>query len=130
MGSVDFRAFYPCRRFKKKEKPAGIYELLGYAVGCIGMSRDDFCACYLDEFEAIAKAWRERQEIKSQELWEQCRMLATISIQPHVKRRITPKQLLPFPWDRKASEAKRSAEDKLTPEERLQRFEKLVAKAI
>ena len=93
------------------------------------MSRDDFCACYLDEFEAIAKAWRERQEIKSQELWEQCRMLATISIQPHVKRRITPKQLLPFPWDRKASEAKRSAEDKLTPEERLQRFDALVHQA-
>lgn len=56
-------------------------------------------------------------------------MLATISIQPHVKRRITPKQLLPFPWDRKASEAKRSAEDKLTPKERLQRFEALVHQA-
>lgn len=93
------------------------------------MSRDDFCACYLDEFEAIAKAWRERQEIKSQELWEQCRMLATISIQPHVKRRITPKQLLPFPWDRKASEAKRSAVEELSPEDRLQRFEALVHQA-
>lgn len=31
--------------------------------------------------------------------WERMRMLASIVIQPHVKKKITPKRLLPFPWD-------------------------------
>ena len=28
-------------------------------------------------------------------------MLATITIQPHCKKKITPKKLLPFAWDHK-----------------------------
>lgn len=42
-----------------EKKPVGIYDLLGLAVGCIGMSREDFCGCCFDEFEGISKAWCE-----------------------------------------------------------------------
>ena len=33
------------------------------------------------------------------EAWERMRILATITIQPHVKNHLTPASLLPFPWD-------------------------------
>ncbi len=32
---------------------------------------------------------------------ERARTIAAIIIQPHVKKNITPKQLLPLPWDKK-----------------------------
>lgn len=28
------------------------------------------------------------------------RMLATIAVQPHVKKKLAPKDLLPFPWEK------------------------------
>ena len=38
--------------------------------------------------------------------WERTRTLASILISPHLKkgRRITPKQLIPLPWDKKETE--------------------------
>ena len=40
-------------------------------------------------------------EGQNHEAWERARTIAAIIIQPHVKKRITPKQLLPLPWDKK-----------------------------
>ena len=53
------------------------------------------------------------------------RLLATIVIQPHVKKKLTPEKLLPLPWDRKK---KRAAADapKLTKEQQHQRFKELL----
>jgi hypothetical protein len=36
--------------------------------------------------------------------WERMRMLAAITIQPHVKGKMTPERLLPFPWEKKQKE--------------------------
>ncbi len=112
---------------KKKsteENPAGIYELLGLAVGCIGMSHDDFCKCTFIEFESICRAWRDMTEGRSHDAWDRTRTVAAICIQPHVKRRITPHQLLPLPWDNKPIKRKNTAPE-LTPEEKQKRFEKI-----
>lgn len=65
---------------------------------------------------------------RGQELQERARMVAAICIQPHVRKRITPRQLLPLPWDNKKSEMRNNA-PQLTAEERKERFEKLVQKA-
>lgn len=54
--------------------------------------------------------------------WERARTVAAIVIQPHLKKKITPQQLLPLPWDHK-SRAIESATPELTAEERLKRFE-------
>jgi hypothetical protein len=53
------------------------------------------------------------------------RMLATITIQPHVKNKISPEKLLPFPWE----EAMQGNTKKLKPlsaAENLKRFEELI----
>lgn len=33
--------------------------------------------------------------------WERMRMLATITVQPWCKKKLTPSQLLKFPWEKK-----------------------------
>ena len=63
------------------------------------MTYDDFCRCSVEEFNAIYKAWRESKESDERGAWERMRLLATISIQPHVKRKMKPQTLLPLPWD-------------------------------
>lgn len=57
--------------------------------------------------------------------WERTRTAAAIIIQPHVKNKITPKQLLPLPWD-KEKQSIRSEVPKLTAEEKRKRFEEVV----
>lgn len=55
-------------------------------------------------------------------------MLATISVQPHAKSKITPQRLLPFPWDKPKGRhtAEGPKEEKLTAAERKKRFEEAV----
>ena len=53
------------------------------------------------------------------------RMNATIAIQPHIKSKMTPEKLLPFPWE----QSKKKAEaPKVSAEEARKRFERLVGK--
>lgn len=94
------------------------------AVGCIGMSHDDFCKCTFDEFESICKTWREMTDGQSRDAWERTRTIATIIIQPHVKKKITPQQLLPLPWDKEKQNIQSEAPE-LTAEEKRKRFEEV-----
>ena len=55
--------------------------------------------------------------------WQRMRMLATITIQPHVRSKITPQRLLPFPWE--SPKRKTAAEPIVSKEEDLERFKKL-----
>lgn len=89
------------------------------------MSHDDFCKCTFGEFESICKAWREMTEGLNRDAWERARTIAAIVIQPHLKKgnKITAKQLLPLPWDKKRPPGKKARE--LTAEERKKRFEEL-----
>jgi hypothetical protein len=54
--------------------------------------------------------------------WERMRMNATISIQPHIKGKMTPERLLPFPWEK----PKKAEAPKVSAEEARKRFERLV----
>ena len=90
------------------------------------MSFDDFCRCTFDEFESICKAWREMTESQYRDTWERARTLAAIIIQPHVKKKITPRQLLSLPWDKKLQNHPRNDAPELTAEQRRRRFEDLV----
>ena len=90
------------------------------------MSHDDFCKCYFVEFESIIKAWHEMLDGRNHDSWERTRMLASICIQPHVKRRITPRQLLPLPWDKFPNKSGKIRE--LSAEERQTRFINLTSR--
>lgn len=94
------------------------------AVGCIGMSHDDFCKCTFAEFESICRAWREMNDSRTRDAWERVRTVAAICIQPHVKKRITPRQLIPLPWDNEKVNLRSEARE-LTAEEKRKRFEEV-----
>lgn len=64
-------------------------------------------------------------EGQNRDAWERARTVAAICIQPHIKKRITPKQLLPLPWD-KIKPNDRDDAPKLTAEEQKKRFEEVV----
>lgn len=53
-----------------------------------------------EEFEETCKAYSAQREADSKGEWERMRLLATITIQPHVKGKITPQKLLPLPWEK------------------------------
>lgn len=52
------------------------------------------------ECEAVCAAYNETEETNRRDAWERMRLLACISIQPHVKKKLSPKGLLPLPWDK------------------------------
>jgi len=89
------------------------------------MSYDDFCKCTYDEFESISKSWLEMYQGQNRDAWERARIVATIAIQPHVKKKITPHQLMPLPWDKK-KEILRSEAQELTAEDKRKRFVEVV----
>ncbi len=76
------------------------------------------------EEAGMPKAKNNEEQIM-QDSWERMRMNATIAIQPHIKGKMTPEKLLPFPWEK----SKKKAEaPKVSAEEARKRFERLVGK--
>ena len=87
------------------------------------LSYDDFCRCTPEEFGSICKEYQDQREVDYKDRWERMRMLATITIQPHLKKKVVPQRLLPFPWEK----SKKKAEaPKVSAEEARKRFERLV----
>lgn len=82
------------------------------------MAVADFCALSPDEFTAACQARRREREADTRDAWERMRLLAAIDVQPHVRRRLTPRQLLPLPWDAPRKEEAKPAAPRLTKEQR------------
>ena len=89
------------------------------------MRLDDLRRLTIDEFEAIIEEWRREKESAYQYNWERIRMLATITIQPHTTKSISPRSLLPFSWD---TDAPKQEAPTLTKEQQRQRFMELMKK--
>lgn len=113
---------------KKKIALKGIYDLLGIALGCIRLSYDDFCRMNFEEFAAVYKAYVEQRDTDFKDNWQRMRMLATITIQPHLakNKKITPEKLLPFPWEKAKSSAKKGRD--ISPEQQRKRMAELAKK--
>ena len=85
------------------------------------MSFVDFCLLTEEELAAVFRSWTSHADDLERGSWERMRVHACISVQPHVKRRLTPAQLLPLAWDRED----KAAAPKLTAEERRARREEV-----
>lgn len=103
---------------------------MGVAVGGIGMSRAEFLTSYADEFEAILHEWGEVRDSGRRDSWERMRLLAAITIQPHVKRKMAAEKLLPLPWDGRRPETSGAKPEApaMTREEQRARGAELAAK--
>ena len=80
-------------------EPADIERLLGIAMGCIGMSMDDFCRCVPSEFYEAYEAWSEMRESTERGRWERMRMQCLCSLQPYSKDRLRAQDIMQFPWE-------------------------------
>lgn len=69
----------------------------------------------------MCKAWHMHHEDEMHDSWERMRMSATIAIQPHIKGKMTPEKLLPFPWEKR----KNTEAPSVSAEEARKRFERL-----
>lgn len=99
---------------------------MGIALGRVRISYDDFCRCTPVEFEEVCKAWQETRDAEYKESWERTRLLATITIQPHVKQKLTAHKLLPFAWDNEQPEAPQAKQ--MTAEQRRKRMDEIAKK--
>lgn len=93
------------------------------------MSYDDFCRLTPAEFNDVIEAYNSRQEESERAEWERMRLAVTIIIQPHVKKRMRPQELIPFPWDNetlpKAPGRDKGRPERLTREEQYKRMKHL-----
>lgn len=110
-----------------KKKSFSIEEQLDFALGVVGLKLHDFCHLTPNEWQAVAEAHTTHAEQRMHDDWERMRLLATISIQPHVKNKVTPTRLLPLPWDNATTTTHETAPaPQLSKEEARARFAMLV----
>ena len=67
----------------------------------MGMSYDELYDSTPRTFNNILIGFNLYQEQLTQDSWEQTRIIAHCTISPHSKKRLKPKEVLPFPWDNK-----------------------------
>lgn len=91
-------------------------------VGAAGVSPRDFEIMYIDEIRVSLTAAAERYETQMRDAWERMRMLASMTVAPHVSKPIEPRRLIPLPWDTETRAADEAP--KLTKEQRRQRMQR------
>ena len=106
---------YPCRqtmgamlRFKREtdkevtEMSGGLSDACAYLYCCTAS------ACKADgvEFVHVYEAYREQRDADRKDCKERARLMAAILIQPHLRKRVSPRQLLRLPWDYEPQERK------------------------
>lgn len=128
------------RRKKKREgalspgsedtEPTDVEHLLGIAMGCMGMSRNDFCRCTPSEFYEAYGAWNEMQAQRERGAWERMRMQCLCSLQPYSKNKLSVQDIMRFPWETSGSEEGRGkSEESLGHEEVMARYREAKRKA-
>lgn len=89
------------------------------------MDFDTFCRLTPAEFGAIVESWNKEKEREEKAEWERMRLLACISIQPHISKKITPRQLVPLPWDEE-KKPEEHENKRMTPEQQRERMRYLM----
>lgn len=90
----------------------------------MGMSLNDFSALTYEEFTAAATAFEKRAAADFRNGWEQVREHLAVSVQPHLKKRLTKEQILRFPWD-KENRVERTQAPQVSRDEAKRRLERL-----
>jgi hypothetical protein len=73
-------------------------------LGQLRLSPSCFYAMTLEEFTLAAEGFRELELDRQKQHWERTRWLATLNLQPHMKKvtRLKPTDIAKFPWEKTA----------------------------
>lgn len=93
-------------------------ELLGLAVGAVGMNIADFATLSPPELHAILEAWHTHH---CREGWEQTRFMAATMLQPWSKQPLKATDICPLPWDRHRTDG----HQKTAPRSTRERFDEM-----
>jgi len=103
-----------------------VERLLGIAMGCMGMSRNDFCRCTPSEFYAAYGAWNDMRTMDERARWERTRTQCLCALQPYSKKQLTAMDVMRFPWEEQGEAQKapfsRSQENGMSHEELMARY--------
>ena len=91
-------------------------------MGCMGMSRDDFCRCTPSEFRLTWEAWSEREERRERSAWERARMECLCMLQPYSKNKLRAQDVMVFPWEKEDDGAAKADRPELSREEMMERY--------
>lgn len=91
------------------------------ALGRIGLSYDDFCALTPQQFEEVIRADLDTRDAILHDNWGRMRFHACLTMQPHVKRRLRPSELVEFPWEKE--DTPKVEAEQVSREEAERRFE-------
>ena len=72
---------------------------MGFALGSVGMGLADFLALSPEEWREVCRCWHDSRDALLRSDWERTRWHAAATVQPHVRGRVSPRRLLPLPWD-------------------------------
>lgn len=103
--------------------------LLGIAMGCMGMSMDDFCRCTPSEFNEAYEAWSECQERLERGAWERMRMQCLCSLQPYSQKTLRAQDLMRFPWEEQKKSPCQETQEEMSHEEVMERYREAVERA-
>jgi hypothetical protein len=68
----------------------------------VGLSYDELYDLTPRSFNNKLIGFNSSQEEKVQNEWEQTRIIVHATMSPHSKKKLRPKDILPFPWDNKS----------------------------
>ena len=95
----------------------------------MGMSYDELYNSTPRNFNNKLIGFNAYQEQLMQDNWERTRVIIHSTLSPHSKKKLKPKELLPFPWDDKYKVKKQIA-TKEQIQEALKKYEKIEPKKI
>ncbi|MDE6479270.1 MAG: hypothetical protein K2L45_03295 [Muribaculaceae bacterium] len=99
-------------------------------MGVVGLSFGDFCILTFDEFESIVKAHREREERMRRDEWERMRLHAVMTMQPHCRKKLDPKKVLPFEWEKSHSHGNVNTTPELSKDEAKEAFMRRIGRKV
>lgn len=95
---------------------------MAQAVGCVGMSLDDFCRCTPSEFYAVWHAWHETLQWQDRSQWERTRTECLCMLQPYSRQKLTAQDVMTFSWDPEENTQPAAERPQLTHEEEMARY--------
>lgn len=98
---------------------------MAVALGCIGMSLDDFCRCTPSEFYAVWDAWERMEQQRERQRWEQTRTQCLCALQPYSTHKLQPEDVMKFEWDHEAEQPKGEEAPHMTHEEEMARYREI-----
>lgn len=105
------------------DEPSDVETLAGIALGCIGMSLDDFARCTPSEFYAAYTSWQKMRDADRRDSWERMRILGACTLQPYSRKQLQGHDVITLPWDKETDRPQTARQPQLSREETLARFE-------